>query len=323
MDRYNARMSVLGLSRKEREINKKKDYVLRNKETNPSLKKVKIDGVERYIYVNTSTKPYYKEIQSLPNEMFYSGQIVEWEDYNWLITESDADNDVYVDGTMDQCNWKLKWQNDKLDVIECWVRIGNASAYNTGVKGDAVVEIGYDQMKIYMPYNNETKKLRRGMRMFIDNNKSYPTPYQLTRIDTVTDVYGDHGVISAIFSESQLNDNDNVELFLCDYKEKKKNEVNTSRIVSNSNYLVVEYKKGTTYIAEFLLNDEELDESVTPIWDIVCDFKDKLFIEEKDNSITISTNNVSLIGRFFTIKLSCNKVEYDETSMVVEVVGIN
>lgn len=326
MDKYNARLSLLGNSRREREIKKKQDYILRNATQSPSLKDVLIDGVERKLFVNTGTKPYYKEIESLPNEVFYVGQIVEWEDNHWLIMDSDFDDEVYVDGSMDQCNWLLKWQNENLDVVERWVRIGEASAYNTGTKGDLTIELGYDQMKIYMPYDDETIKLKRGMRFFIDNNKENPTPYIITRVESVTNVFNGHGIMSAIFSEDQLTDKDNIELFLCDYKEKPEEDEEASgtcKIVSNNEFVMSGYKKGTTFKAVFSMDEETVDEGVIPVWNISCDFSSQLTVEEDEDYIIISTEDDSLIGRNFTLNLSSFRNEYEPTSMLVEIVGIN
>lgn len=324
MDRYNARLSILGNSRREREIRKKQDYVIRNGIQSPSLKNVLIEGEERQLFVNTGTKPYYKEIQSLPNEVFYVGQIVEWEDNHWLIMDSDFDDEVYVDGTMDQCNYCLRWQNEKLDIIERWVRIGEASAYNTGTKGDLTIEIGYDQMKIYIPYDEETVKLRREQKFFIDNNKENPTPYKITRVDTVTDVYNGHGLISAIFSEVQLTDKDNIELMICDYKEKINDESSaTCTIESNNQFIMAGYNKGSTFKAIFSMDGETIDEGVIPVWTINCDFISQLTVIEDEDYINISTEDESLIGRNFTLTLSSYRNEYEPTNLLVEIVGIN
>jgi hypothetical protein len=57
------------------------------------------------------------------------------------------------------------------------------------------------------------------MRFFIDNNTVSPTPYRLTRVDTVSSSYYGVGCISLILTQDQLNEaTDNIELGICDYK---------------------------------------------------------------------------------------------------------
>ncbi len=77
---------------------------------------VNIDDVEREVGIINSDNLNEKYIYSMPCEDFDSGQIVEFANNHWLITEKDANNEVYTRGIMLQCNHQLKWV-DKNDVI--------------------------------------------------------------------------------------------------------------------------------------------------------------------------------------------------------------
>lgn len=50
-----------------------------------------------------------KMIFSLPEETFRCGGLVEWMGNHWLITEKDANDELYTRGKLLQCNYELRW----------------------------------------------------------------------------------------------------------------------------------------------------------------------------------------------------------------------
>ena len=314
MDRYKARISLHGNDRRDRfkETFKKNIYALANDSL--SLKKVKISGVDRQIFVNSGTQPYYKEIQSLPDDKFYAGEIVEWANSHWLIDRADNDDEMYVDGHMTQCTYKLRWLNKNGKVIERWTVKTNASAYNSGYEGDKVILTGYDQAMLLVEYDPETIKLKRGNRFFIDNDLENPTVYRVTRVDTVSHVYNGRGYLKLICTEEQIDrKRDNVELMLCDYFVPEDEQLNALQINSKTKYIISGLSIGTDFTA--------LDVGVDLVWTVDCDFKDKLVVKEIENGINISTLDDSLIGKTLTITLSCNDNSYQNDVMNVTIIG--
>src|SRR5574344_171165 len=67
-------------------------------------------------YFGTNNK-YKKSIKSRPNESFNVGDLIVWDDNNWIITEVDSDNQIYTKGTIEQCNYILRFQDSTGTII--------------------------------------------------------------------------------------------------------------------------------------------------------------------------------------------------------------
>lgn len=213
---YNARLNIEGTTNRERNINRFKDNVNRKIQNSPSYKSVKIDDIDRNLVINSGTKPYYKSITSIPNEVFYSGQIVDYANSKYLIKEADSDTELYVDGIMQECDYLLKWQDESGNIIERWCI--TESNENEGVDENKVMKLGNGQLKVILPYDSETIKIRRDKRFYIDNNITDPIPYAVTNPSTTSNVRNGHGYLTFVVSEDRTNtETDRPDLMLCDY----------------------------------------------------------------------------------------------------------
>lgn len=216
---WNEIISKVGANGRERNINKAQADFLRLEKDNPSFKDVLIDGVARNLIIYAATMQHKKNICSIPGESFDIGNIVTYNEAKYIILRADADDDVYTRGYMERCNWQLKWQDETGNIVTSDCEVLTASQYNSGEYAIKTVTIGSNQFAIFAPLNEETIKLHADMRFFIDNNTVSPTPYRLTRVDTVSSSYYGVGCISLILTQDQLNEaTDNIELGICDYK---------------------------------------------------------------------------------------------------------
>lgn len=323
MDRYSARIDLHGRTQRDREISRQKELYKRYALRNPSCNNVMRNGIPEKLVINTGTQPYYKKVSTLPDNELYAGDYIEWKDSFWLVKVADSDNNLYTDGEMTQCTYKLRWQNDKGEIIERWCTTQNASSYSTGTTGDKVIQIGYDQLKVDIPYDEETIQLRRGKRFLIDNNAVDPTPYVLSRIDTTSYVYNGHGYLSIIASEDQFIDTkDSIEDWLCNYKEENiKPEKGKSEIKTKAYSIKSGSKAGTTFTGLFYDENNEVTD-IEPTWKLNCSFIDDLNITYDTNKIKISLDNDDLIGRHFTLILKDSDDLYEPTEQVIEIVGL-
>jgi len=313
-----------GNSRRERELNKARHYLNKYGENNPSYKKVKINGIDDVLAINTGTQPYYKKFHTLPDHHIQSGDYVEWAKSMWLVKTADFDDELIIDGALQQCNYVLKWQDDDLNIVERHVVSQGATAYNTGLLDKELLTIGYNQLLVLIPFDDDTKKLGRNKRFFLSNTINDMRPYKITSFDTTTNIYDGHGYISMMLSEDQLQKDDNVELQICNYHEKENidiTEETRSEISYKSTKIKSGYKKGTTFTANFY-NGENLVEGISPKWDIKCNFKDDLKIVEDGNKITISIDNDDLINQRLSLILSDTEGNYTADEILLEVVGL-
>ena len=225
MDRYTARMTQYGTTQRERIVNRLKTNLNNKLQDNPSYKSVKLNGKETHLIINTSTKPYYKEFQSLPDQKILAGDYVEWADSMWLVLNADSDDEVYTDGNLRQCQHRIYWQKADGTIISRYAYTENASAYNNGETGNNTITLQSNQFMVYLPYDEETAELDNGKRVHMSRSNSKCKPYELTRPDDVTYGFGKKGVLNIIFTQTQYNQGndklitleDGTQAWICDY----------------------------------------------------------------------------------------------------------
>lgn len=225
MDRYTARMNQYGTTQRERIVNRLKTNLNNKLQDNPSYKSVKLNGKETHLIINTSTKPYYKEFQSLPDQKILAGDYVEWADSMWLVLNADSDDEVYTDGNLRQCQHCIYWQKSDGTIVSRYAYTENASAYNNGEAGNHTITLQSNQFMVYLPYDEETAELDNGKRVHMSRSNSKCKPYELTRPDDVTYGFGKKGVLNIIFTQTQYNQGndklitleDGTQAWICDY----------------------------------------------------------------------------------------------------------
>ena len=225
MDRYTARMTQHGITQRERIVNRLKTNLNNKLQDNPSYKTVKLNGEETNLIINTSTKPYYKEFQSLPDQKILAGDYVEWADSMWLVLNADSDDEVYTDGNLRQCQHCIYWQKSDGTIVSRYAYTENASAYNNGEAGNHTITLQSNQFMVYLPYDEETAELDNGKRVHMSRSNSKCKPYELTRPDDVTYGFGKKGVLNIIFTQTQYNQEndklitleDGTQAWICDY----------------------------------------------------------------------------------------------------------
>lgn len=101
-------------------IKKREERYLNNKLSNSlSYFKVEIDGSEQCVEIINSDNINEKTILSKPYETLPCGGVVFWMDNYWLITEIDANNEIYTRGKLVQCNYLLRWIDGDV-ICEQW-----------------------------------------------------------------------------------------------------------------------------------------------------------------------------------------------------------
>ena len=225
MDRYTARMTQHGTTQRERIVNRLKTNLNNKLQDNPSYKSVKINGEETHLIINTSTKPYYKEFQSLPDQKILAGDYVEWADSMWLVLNADSDDEVYIDGNLRQCQHRIYWQKADGTIVSRYAYTENASSYSNGETGNNTITLESNQFMVYIPYDEETAELDNGKRVHMSRSNDKCKPYELTRPDDITYGFGEKGVLNIIFTQTQYNASndklitleDGTQAWICDY----------------------------------------------------------------------------------------------------------
>lgn len=295
-DSWNALVTKQGVNRRERIKNKAiRDYSNMTKDS-LSYKSVLINNVARNLMIYAATMDNKKYICSECGKTFNVGDMVKYKDSQWLILRADPDDEIYVRGYMERCNYKLKWQDGNLDIQEQECMIMSASQYNSGEFAIKDVTIGYNQYMIYITMDARTKLFKSDMRIFIDNNKDNPKVYRITRVDTVAMTFDGVGVVSMICTEDQYNpETDRIDLEICNYEEKPTDTSDIKitckgepSIVCGGTYKTFTAEKDVTFSIEVSTGAENIILTQT----------------ETDKCKLKCLNKVSMIGT--TIKLKCS-----------------
>lgn len=161
-----------------------------------------------------------KTIISLPDEDILLGGIVHWMHEHWIITERDANNEVYTKGKMVQCNYLLKWVDENDIIHEQWSIVEDGTKYLTGEFEDRnfIVTRGDSRIAVTVPRNPFTAKLCRENRFIIDDPESQTAmAYALTKPLKVGGVYGENGIYKFVMQEVNTTEMDNLEYGIADY----------------------------------------------------------------------------------------------------------
>ena len=185
-----------------------------------------------------------------------AGMYVYFDNAFWLITGYPSSNRSYEKATLDICQYKLKWQNSKGDIIERWGNFTSASKYDDGLQDGRTIVLSSDNLNILLPNDEESLGLAY-RRVFIDTKTLPEKVYIISRTDDVLYNFGEHGgILSFIADKTELDiRNDNQELGICDYispippKDDDETTILSANIVGNTN-LKVGFER--TYTATIL-----------------------------------------------------------------------
>lgn len=327
MDRYSARMNLRGSTQRERELNRLKSDIARKAPSSLSYKDVKLNGEPTQLMINTSTKPYYKEFESLPDQKVLAGDYVEWANSIWLVLNVDCDDEVYTDGNLRQCQHRIFWQRADGTVVSRYAYTENASAYNNGEKGNNTITLRSNQFMVYLPYDNDTAELDNDKRIHMSRSNQKCKPYDLTRPDDITYGFGEKGILNIIFTQTEYNqDTDKLvtlengtQVWICDYippstplPPSDETTILSGVISGNKNLKVGFSRTYTATLSDADGNAIEWDDSLYG-WNVVSDFAVEQNVTE--NRTKLFVDDESLIGSSFLLQV----IKLDDNTVVSEV----
>lgn len=219
-DTYQARNALHGDNGRDRAKFALMSRLNRQIPSTLSYHNVDIDGEERNIVIINSDNLNQKTLCSLPGEDIRHGALVEWQNHRWLVTERDANTEIYTKCIMRQCNYLLKWINSAGEIIERWSIVEDGTKYLTGEYSDAffVATRGDARISVTLPKDEETLALGRDARFIIDDyNAKHPLAYRLTKPFKLGGSYDENGVVIFVMTECNSEFDDNEELHIADY----------------------------------------------------------------------------------------------------------
>lgn len=221
-----------GATMRERNISRAKRDYISDSVSSPARKRVVINGVPREVLIISTGSVHKKTVLSMPDEQFHEGDYVVWQNKYWLITDMDMENEIQYRGSMMECNRTLRWQNKKGDIVERWCSYNEKADNSQGVSANEKIDSVKTTFTIYLPLDEETKKIRRYQRFIMDVDLEEPNTYVVTNRNVISSVFDPgqkHGIISLVLSQDERSqDKDSLEFVIADYKEPAQSVIGTN-----------------------------------------------------------------------------------------------
>ena len=125
--RYSSRIESIGGNQHDAVYRREARTITDKIKNSLSYSSVTIDGIKQNVAIVSSKNMNEKRIMSLPGESITPGGLVYWMDHYWLVTEKDADVNVYEKATMTQCNHILRWIDEDGTIHEQWCVISDGT----------------------------------------------------------------------------------------------------------------------------------------------------------------------------------------------------
>ncbi len=225
-DRYSERMALVGTSKRESIKRNTMESIRRRILSSPACKKVLIDGVPQMVGIAHTEDMNVKRICSIPGEHLKHGGLVHFAENHWLITEMDADNEMYDRGKMTQCNYVVKWIGKDGKLKEKWCIVEDGTKYLIGENERQLMTVGDSRLSLTVAKDEDTVELSRGTRFLIDDEDSDDvSAFRITKPNKLYNVYNGQGVFRFILREVLVTPDDNKALRIADYNNWKPEQV--------------------------------------------------------------------------------------------------
>jgi hypothetical protein len=323
-DLYNTRLNMHGTTERDRVI--KEFQISRENKgiANPSSKTVIIDGVEKQVLINSKAdKSKFSMSPISSSDTVQLGAKVVWNNATFLVTELSIDHDVFVDAIIQQCNYVLPFQNDTSTIYQepCIIETNKIT---DGVDENKILTLPNDIRIVKIQYNDNTKMLCEGKRIFLDMVRDKSRVYKITNIDTVTEMNGNNGLwVLTCKADGSYNPaspiNDRKDLRICNYIPSSTPAPSPTPTTSGSSYIakkdgttiylttdIVSIREGGTpypFSALFKDTNGNVLTGLTPTWTIT-------------NLNGITANDITLVTNVSGYPLRCTIQIANKTSLI-------
>ena len=155
---------------------------------------------------------------------FALGDVFMYDGGYWICVESNNRHDVERTGMVEECNYLLRWQNpNTFKVHERWCSVRDPYSLALDERARHLIT-GNAKYNIKLPYDEETELFHVDRRFLIDMANKLPIPYAIIKYDAITNKYAarNEGFTVLTLRESQVQDDDNWELMIANYRDPSK-----------------------------------------------------------------------------------------------------
>ena len=317
---YTSLLSVRGDTEKDRLIDMSIENFLRTAPKSAGYEPdCKRNGDPQRFVVDRTQTAYKYDFIAFPGEKIEAGDIIECRGYKFIIAEPPRIlNNVILVAKGWLCNLELKWQNGTNDILSRWCVL-DSGVYSTTKTNDDQYSVPDKQFRLYLPFDDDTKKLYVDKRIAVDVRynalgEEVLECYAITGYNRVARSYGGHLMICELRSSLYNASVDSIENMVCDYIQPAGvggYESQFSIIGRNS------IRVGTSRVYSVQMNSESGND-IIPEWRI-NDSSGMVKYSVSGDKLTVSVpDDSSLIGSVVTIY---SAIDGDEESIDVEVIA--
>ena len=110
-----------------------------------------------------------------------------------------------------------------------------------------------------------------------------------------------------------------IDLGICDYFKTDKAEENKKAVIIYEDNIIKSGGDSKIFTAKFYDDNGNELNNVIPIWKIVSDFKEELYVKEYDNQIAIGVDNDNYVDEDIKLILSSENNNIPLTSLIIHI----
>lgn len=277
------------------------------------------NGVSQPMVMVPTQVRYKCSFLCFPGDTIKAGDFIESFGQKWVVIETNTTNPIQNIGMAWLCNHLFRFQNWNSTIIERW-GVLDSGVYSTTQNGNGQVQETDKQFKIYLPYDEDTKKIYVDKRFAVDtrydsHGNEILEVYKVTGLNRVARSYGEgaHLLILEIRSDNYSPDRDSLEEMVCDYISHTEHTVSplycridgrdTIRIGSTRRLTSFFYTKPDMATITWSVSHQENGVSLVPT--------------ASDSAVTLSVpEDVALIGTVLEVSLTSADGQYVATKLV-------
>lgn len=150
-----------------------------------------------------------KYICTRPGERITCGALINWMEHQWIVTDMDVDDDIYMKGTITKCNYMLNFTLPDGTEVSKPSYIRDVTKYLVGENEKKMITVGDSRMSVTVAKDHDTDTITRGTRFLIDDPDTLQkVAYEVTKVDRVTGILDGSGIYKFLVCETNVRETD-------------------------------------------------------------------------------------------------------------------
>lgn len=177
---------------------------------------------QQFIITKTKSNKIY-DIMALPGEDLFLGDIITFGNYIGIVRGINALDTIQTSMQLSLCNHKFRFQNGTSEIYERWGFL-DSGVYSTTVKETEIMTEPNVQYKLFLPLDEQTKKLYKDKRFaagtaFDKDGREILDVYRITKVDQATEVFNENHHLMLLFciSDGHNPKTDSFDERICDF----------------------------------------------------------------------------------------------------------